>query len=178
MHLSMIVVTDIFGGFAISEYDKIEWGSKEDKAHFRKLTSKIGTVIMGRKTYESIGFPLKDRLNIVLTSKNYKNSENLIFLNESPIQVIRFLEKNKINEAAVIGGKSVFKQFFPYIDKIYITIEPITLENAEKLSFPYQQFKLISTNILNEKGTILLEYSKLQWKSLHNSCHFSIIMII
>lgn len=165
MHLSMIVVTDMFGGFSTSKYDQIDWGSKEDKKHFKNLTTKIGTVIMGHNTFKSIGKPLENRLNIVLTTKNIQSKEeNLIFFNGTPKEVIRFLEHRKITTAVVIGGKSIFEQFFPYIDKIYLTIEPITLNNAEKLSFPKKTFKLISTTILNENGTIVLEYKKLQTK--------------
>ncbi|ABR30510.1 dihydrofolate reductase [Thermosipho melanesiensis] len=161
MHLIMVVVTDIFGGFTINEYDPIDWGSIEDKKHFRDLTTKIGTVIMGRKTFESIGKPLKDRLNIVLTNKNFKNDKNILFLKGNPQEIISSLEKKNIKSAAVIGGKKVFEEFFPYIDKIFITIEPIILENSQKLSFKRENFKLITTNVLNERGTIVLEYEKL-----------------
>ncbi|MBT1247765.1 MULTISPECIES: dihydrofolate reductase [unclassified Thermosipho (in: thermotogales)] len=164
MHLSMIVVTDIFGGFSTKDYDPINWGSKEDKKHFRKITTEIGTVIMGRKTFESIGHPLKDRLNIILTTQKKENKENIIFTKGSPEKIIKFLENQKIHSAAIIGGKKVFEDFFPFVDKLYITIEPIVLENAQKLNFPKTSFKLVATNVLNSKGTIVLEYNKLSQK--------------
>ncbi|MDK2887082.1 MAG: dihydrofolate reductase [Thermosipho sp. (in: thermotogales)] len=161
MHLSLIIVTDIFGGLAIEEFDPIDWGSKEDKQHFKELTTKIGTVIMGRKTFESIGKPLSNRLNVVLTNKNLENFENVIYLKGTPEHVINKLEEMNIREAAVIGGKEVFESFLPFVEKIFITIEPIILKNSIKLNPSlFMNFKLVTTNILNEYGTIVLEYKK------------------
>ncbi|MBO8161650.1 MAG: dihydrofolate reductase [Thermosipho sp. (in: Bacteria)] len=162
MHLSLIVVTDIFGGIFLKEFDPIDWGSKEDKAHFKELTSKVGTIIMGRKTFESIGKPLPNRLNIVLTHKKIKNFDNVIFLQGAPLEIINKLKEMKIQEAVVIGGKKVFEDFLPYVDKIYLTIEPITLKSSTKIdSKVFLNFKLITTNVLNENGTIVLEYKKI-----------------
>jgi len=162
MHLSMVIVTDIFGGMSIEEYDPINWGSFEDKKHFKELTTKIGTIIMGRKTFESIGKPLPNRLNIVLTSKNLKNYDNVIFLKGEPEHIINELKKMNIHYAAVIGGKSIFEKFLPFIEKIIHTIEPIILNNSIKLDPNiFLKFKLIKTNILNENGTIVLVYEKI-----------------
>ncbi|SHH56105.1 dihydrofolate reductase [Thermosipho atlanticus] len=163
MHLSMVIVTDMFGGMFVEEFDSLDWGSKEDKNHFKDLTTKIGTVIMGRKTFESIGRPLPNRLNIVLTHKNYRNSDNVIFLRGTPENIINQILDMKITEAAIIGGKKVFEDFLPFVDKIFITLEPIILKNSHKLNPSlFLNFKLVTTNVLNENGTIVLEYKKIQ----------------
>lgn len=159
----MVIVTDMFGGMFVEEFDSLDWGSKEDKNHFKDLTTKIGTVIMGRKTFESIGRPLPNRLNIVLTHKNYRNSDNVIFLRGTPENIINQILDMKITEAAIIGGKKVFEDFLPFVDKIFITLEPIILKNSHKLNPSlFLNFKLVTTNVLNENGTIVLEYKKIQ----------------
>jgi dihydrofolate reductase len=162
MHLSMVIVTDIFGGMAIEEFDPINWGSIEDKKHFKELTTNIGTIIMGRKTFESIGKPLPNRLNVVLTNKNQKNYDNVIFLKGEPEHIINELEKMNIQNAAVIGGKTIFERFLPFIEKIYITVEPIILKHSKKLdSNIFINFKLVNMSFLNEIGTIVLVYEKI-----------------
>ena len=118
--ISIIVATDSRGG--IGKDNKLMWNIPADLKRFKEITTKnqIGinnniknTVIMGRKTYESIGRELPNRANIVLSSKNKcsYNIEDILDYNE------RFPEE----EIFVIGGEEVYKQFLPYTDKIYLT---------------------------------------------------------
>ena len=62
--MNVIIATDIEGGF--SKDGKIPWKSKEDMMHFKKITTGC-VVILGRKTFESIGKPLPNRINIVIS---------------------------------------------------------------------------------------------------------------
>ncbi|QTA38388.1 dihydrofolate reductase [Thermosipho ferrireducens] len=159
MKLFVVLVMDIFGGIARVENDPIDWSSKEDKEHFKEITMEAGTIIMGRKTFESIGRPLPGRLNVVLTTKNYEDYDNVIFLKGSPEDIIQQLEEREIRTAAIIGGAKVVKEFFPYVDTIYITIEPLILENSLKLDLPItRKLKLESIAVLNERGALLLKY--------------------
>lgn len=105
----------------------------EDIKHFKKITSdcKDGypIVIMGRKTYESIGKPLPKRYNIVIShNKNLDNIEidNCTQLVVKDIEYARRLliynRKNKKFNISVIGGESIYSQLMEYVDELYMTI--------------------------------------------------------
>ena len=93
------------------------WSLPADMKHFRETTSGH-TVIMGRKTFESIGKPLPNRKNIVITRDlNYK---------KEGIEVVHSLEEavkktKKEEEIFVIGGAEIYKQAIGIADKLYIT---------------------------------------------------------
>ena len=118
--ISIIVATDEKGG--IGKDNKLMWNIPADLKRFKEITTKnqIGInnninniVIMGRKTYKSIGRELPNRANIVLSLKNKCSItfEDILDYNE------RFPEE----ELFVIGGEQIYKQFLPYADKIYLT---------------------------------------------------------
>ena len=95
----------------------------DDLKNFKSLTTGK-TVIMGRKTYESLPKrPLPNRKNIVITTDSNKSSddENLIYMNMS--EVLEYLEQFRDNEEEVfvIGGMSVYSQLLPYVSKVYVT---------------------------------------------------------
>lgn len=92
----------------------------EDLKYFKKIT-KGKTVVMGRKTWESLPVkPLKFRRNIVVTSQKDYEAEGAEICNETE-ELIRTL-KNSDEEAFCIGGASLYGQFLPHADKLYITM--------------------------------------------------------
>ena len=92
------------------------WHIPNDEKYFLDQTSKWGgEVLMGSKTYEVIGHPLKDR-------KNYVASRDAASINGA--EVVRDLEnflKTFERDLWVIGGASVFEQALPYADELYLT---------------------------------------------------------
>lgn len=101
----------------IGKDNKIPWHIEEDLQLFRELT--LGnTVIMGRKTYESIGKPLKDRNNIVISHSMEK---------KAGIEVCRSLEdalymaKKFDRDRFIIGGAKVYEISLPFVNKMYIS---------------------------------------------------------
>ena len=100
----------------IGNKGQLPWRLPEDMQHFVKITTGC-TVVMGRKTFESIGKPLKNRINIILTrDKNYQK-EGCIVLNDIEDVVKEFGEENLM----VIGGEEIYRQFLPHTKRIYIT---------------------------------------------------------
>lgn len=105
---------------AIGKNGQLVWRNKDDMAHFKKLT--LGkTVLMGRKTWESIPEkfrPLPDRINAVVTRQTDY---------QLPADVRRFLsidealETLKNEEVMVIGGAELYKETLPRADKLEIT---------------------------------------------------------
>lgn len=95
---------------------KLPWHNKEEIQHFKQLTTGK-TVIMGRKTFESIGKPLPNRRNIVV-SKTLKNIENA----EIYTTIEEALSKVKTSdETFVIGGSEIFEQTIELADKMYLS---------------------------------------------------------
>ncbi len=134
MNLSMIMVSSANGKISRSNDAVIDWNSQDDLAWFKEITTKIGTVVMGRKTYEIIGHPLKSRLNVVMSrKKSGLRNENILFVNGGPKIVVDTLEKMNVENAAIIGGKSVFTAFLQegLIDEAYITYEPVFIKGID-----------------------------------------------
>jgi len=100
----------------IGKNGKLPWKLPEDMHHFVKIT--LGCpVVMGRKTFESIGKPLKNRKNIILTrDKNYQNDGCLVY-NDLEKVIDDFGKENLM----VIGGGEIYRQFLPYAERIYLT---------------------------------------------------------
>lgn len=96
----------------------------EDMKFFRTTTSGK-TVIMGRKTLESFpgGNPLKNRVNIVITTdKNYKK-DGVILVPSVPAAVVAagMAAENPSEDVFVIGGASIYRQMLKYVDTAYVT---------------------------------------------------------
>lgn len=110
----MKIIAAVDEDWGIGKNGKLLFNIPKDMAFFKKITTGR-TVVMGRKTYESIGRPLLDRRNIVLThdSKNYRGVETASSVEE----LLRICD----NDAFVIGGGEVYKLLMPYCDTAYIT---------------------------------------------------------
>ena len=94
------------------------WKLPADMQHFVKITS-LHTVIMGRKTFESIGKPLPNRKNIVITrDANYKKEG--VEIAHSLSEALDIVGNND-EEIFMIGGGELYKQTMPIADRLYIT---------------------------------------------------------
>ena len=103
----------------IGKNNKLIWHIPDDLKRFKTLTTGH-TIIMGRKTFESIGRVLPNRIHIVLTrDKNYKiNNENVQVVTDIS-EIDKFI--NDKNENFVIGGESIYKALIDKCQKLYIT---------------------------------------------------------
>lgn len=112
--LSLIVAMDKNG--LIGKDNSLPWSLPEDLKYFRKTTTGH-SIVMGRKTFESLGRPLPNRTNIVLTRDHNFQAEGCLVVTD--IQEVLQICENE--EVFIIGGKQVYELFFPYVDKLYIT---------------------------------------------------------
>ncbi len=102
----------------IGKNNKLPWDLPADMDHFKKLT--LGKpVIMGQRTFESIGKALPGRTNIILSQdKNFKAEDCIV-----AYSIEEALEKGKsFPEVMICGGVSVYKQFLPLADRMYLTL--------------------------------------------------------
>lgn len=98
---------------------KIPWNIPDEISHFKELTTG-NVVIMGRKTFESIGCPLKNRLNIVVSSKKIFNGENCKTA-KTLDEAIKMAKKDKHKKIFICGGEKLYKEALPLCDTLYIT---------------------------------------------------------
>ncbi|MBQ6380223.1 MAG: dihydrofolate reductase [Clostridia bacterium] len=92
------------------------WHFKEDMAFFRQTTVE-STVVMGRKTFESLPKALPKRRNIVITRDSDYKAEGAEVVH-SPQQAMELCENDKV---FIIGGATIYEQFLPYADSLYLT---------------------------------------------------------
>ena len=115
MIISLIAAMDENG--VIGYKNKLPWNLPSELNYFRE-TTKGKPVVMGRKTHESIGRPMPERLNIIITrDKNYRTN-NCIVVN-SREDAIKAAKGSK--EIMVIGGAEIYKLFLPIADRLYLT---------------------------------------------------------
>lgn len=108
----------------IGRAGKLPWTLPSDLKRFRKLT--LGKpVIMGRKTYESIGKPLDGRDNIVVTRQgdfNVPGVRTAASVEEAIDLAIDLAAGRGVDEVALIGGEEIFRTGLAYADRIHLTL--------------------------------------------------------
>lgn len=108
----------------IGRRGQLPWRMPTDLRHFRKHT--LGRpVVMGRKTYDSLGKPLEGRDNIVVTRQPDFAAPGIhvVASVEDALALARTLgERRGAEEIAVIGGAEIFRAALPYADRIYLTV--------------------------------------------------------
>lgn len=102
-------------GNVIGKDNKLLWDIPEDMKYFRKMT--LGkTVVMGRNTFESIGQPLPNRKNVVVTrDKKLLLGDGVEIIHS--IDDIQYLD----GEVMVIGGEEIYRQTIDKVDTLYVT---------------------------------------------------------
>lgn len=115
--ISIIVACDENRG--IGKNGKIPWHIPEDLKRFKKIT--MGhPVIMGRKTFKSIGKPLAGRTNIIITRDRKFKIPNCITVH-SIKEAIDKAKKLDKEEVFIIGGAQIYKQAMVFADRLYLT---------------------------------------------------------
>ena len=123
---------------ALGRHNDLLWRIPDDLKRFRRLT--LGhPIIMGSKTYESIGSVLPGRTNIILSYEtSYRVPLGLVA--HSIENALDLAKKEKTNEIFIIGGGQVFKSALPIADKLYLTL--VEDDTEGDVYFPdYRDFK-------------------------------------
>ncbi len=117
MIISLIVAMDETGG--IGKENRLPWHLASDLKRFKRLT--MGHhLVMGRKTYETIGQPLEGRVLIVIShQKDYLAPGCQVA--HSLDEALKIAEDHQENEVFIIGGGEIFEQTIDLADKIYLT---------------------------------------------------------
>ena len=132
--MEIFLIAAVDKNLAIGKNGKIPWHIREDLQYFKKNTLNT-TVIMGRATFDSIGKPLPDRNNIVMT-KSPSNRKGVIEVSDVKSAL---KEAEKISKKiSIIGGESIYKEFMPIANKLLLTEIDIVIEEADTF-FPIQK---------------------------------------
>ena len=114
---------------AIGKRGKLPWHYSADMKFFRETTTGHA-VVMGRKTWLTIGKPLKDRLNIVLSRDSSIEPQDSLLVLTDVDSVISF-NHSLTTDLFVIGGAQIYQAFLPHIEKWIITEVPLTVSGAD-----------------------------------------------
>ena len=171
MKIVLIMTQSLDGKIGKTSEHIANWSSSADKKAFAAESKKLGVIIMGSSTFETIKRPLPDRLNIILTSRpqDYKEYEQLgvlEFFNGTPAEVVKMLEGRGHHTAALGGGAKTNTAFLQagLVDEILLSITPVIFGNGIGL-FDSKDFN-IRTELLEQKilddNTIQLRYKILK----------------
>ena len=117
MKISIVVAVAENG--VIGKDNQLPWRLSSDLKHFKKLTTGHA-VLMGRKTYESIGRPLPKRTNLIVTrNQDYQAAGCEVFT--SIEQALKFAQKSNETEIFIIGGAQIYQQILPQVNTVYLT---------------------------------------------------------
>ena len=143
MKLSAIVA--VSNNMAIGVDNDLPWHMPADLGHFKQSTMGC-PVIMGRKTYDSIGRPLPGRKNVVLTRSENLSLDGCIIVNNLEEAL---LQVKDASEVFIIGGQQLYQQALPIAKRLYLT----------------------HINAQFEGDTFFPDYSHIEWKQVSLDGH-------
>ncbi len=113
------IIVAMSQNWVIGKNNQLPWKIKEDLIRFKQLTTG-NVVVMGRKTYESIGKTLPNRINIVLSRDETFNPKDVIVFNDTE-KCITFCKNLKGIDTFIIGGQQIYEQTLKHAQRLYIT---------------------------------------------------------
>ena len=141
MSVAVALIAAVANNGVIGSGNHIPWRLPGDFAHFKRMT--MGKpLIMGRKTFESIGRPLPGRTNIVVTRQEGYQPNGVIVHStlETALEHAQQIAKSdRANEVMIGGGAEIYRQAMPLADRIYLT--QVELEPEGDTFFPSIDFE-------------------------------------
>ncbi|MBU2864236.1 dihydrofolate reductase [Reinekea forsetii] len=146
----------------IGRDNKLPWHLPNDLKYFKRLTTGK-PVIMGRKTYESIGRPLPNRTNIVITRDQGYQVDGVKVVNTLEA-AIELAEANCLinaqDEVIVMGGAEIYKLALPSADRLYVTLVHAQVEgDAYFPDIDLTQYKEVTREFFEKDGPNPYDYS-------------------
>ncbi len=124
MTITVAAIAAMSRNFAIGKDNQLLWHIPDDFRHFKETT--MGKpIIMGRKTYESLGKPLPGRTNIVITSKPDQIEGDVTIvatIDEAISKAKQVATETGVDEIFIIGGGQIYEAAMPQTQRIYLTV--------------------------------------------------------
>ncbi len=126
--MEKIIIAATSQNGVIGNSGKIPWHSSEEFKHFKQTTMSF-PIIMGRKTFESIGKPLPGRLNIIISrNPNLSHESSNIKIFQSLEKSLNYCETESYKKAFIIGGGEIYKRSIDLADKMIISKMNLNVE--------------------------------------------------
>ena len=162
---------------AIGKNNTRPWHLPADMKYFMR-TTKGHHVIMGRNTFESLGSPLKNRVNIVITHDPFYAASGILVVH-SLQEAIDMAQTAGEEEAFIIGGAQIYTQSLDQIDLLYLTEIDVEIEDADAF-FPeidINAWDVVSENIHSPDDRNPYKYTfKVLKKKEHHWC--SLLLLV
>ncbi|GGC88719.1 dihydrofolate reductase family protein [Enterococcus wangshanyuanii] len=142
----------------------------EDETSYQELMAKIDTVVMGRTTYDQVvnelapdQYPYEEQTSYIITSRTEDSSENLIFTNQEPVELVKALAKEEGKAIWIVGGGSIIAPLVEanLIDTYIITTIPVMLGKGIPLFNEFNgPIKLTVEDVYVKNNMVYTTYSK------------------
>ena len=149
------IIAAVGKNLEIGKDNNLIWHIPNDLKYFKKITTGK-KIVMGRRTYESIGSSLPNRDNIVLTNKNI-NIPGCIVINKID-EIIK-----DDSEIFIIGGASLYKLFLPYADNLYLTEIEDTCNEADTFFLAFDK-SFYFKEVIKKESYNDLNYSYVRYR--------------
>lgn len=164
MKIVLIAAVSADGKIARSTDDvSTDWTSRADTEFFVDKTKEIGTVVFGRKTFDTFKTALPGRRTMVMTrSPQAYDVDDVEFVKSSPKALIKALEEEGVDALAVAGGSGVYSQFLEagLVDEVFLTIEPVVFGRGVDICNLDRTLDMRLENVRRlGKSSVLLHYS-------------------
>ncbi len=159
--MKLILIAAVAKNGVIGDQGALPWDIPADMKHFRD-TTRGHTVVMGRKTFESLGKPLPNRRNIIL-SRTLRNAPSGACVYGEWTDAAKTIPSDET--VYIIGGSEIYSHFLPFADSVLLT--EISADFQGDAKFPFF-----------EEGRFRLEgYAKVSERPLENSAPASVITV-
>jgi dihydrofolate reductase len=163
MKLTLLMAMTADGKIARHGSHFPDWTGKADKRMFKKLTTEAGVVIMGARTFDTIGKPLPGRLNVVITRRpeRYGRYDNLICTADTPGMILARLAEMGYKTAVLTGGATINSLFARnrLIDELMVTVIPIVFGQGLSMFSEPMNFALELLRVREiDRGVLVLQY--------------------
>lgn len=160
-----IAATTIDGRIAKHSKHFSSWTSVEDKNFLHAILDTCDVILVGRSTYDMAKKPLSKRNCIVLTrhTENKKDA-SVAYLNPARQSLTQLIKKCGYKKIGILGGEQIYSYCLDknLLDELFLTIEPVSFGYGLSLfkNKKTTHWKLKSIKKLNQKGSLLLHYTK------------------
>lgn len=141
----------------------LDWTSKEDLRFFVEKTKEAGVLVMGRKTFETIGKALPGRTTVVMTrrAEEHPSIEGVVFTTKTPREIIDEYASRGQASIVIAGGAEIYSAFLQeqLVTDLFLTVEPVLFGQGTPIAkgFDRINMRFIRATPLGEQA-ILLHY--------------------
>ena len=144
MKISIVVAAAENG--VIGKDNQLLWKLSSDLKRFKTITTNH-FILLGRKTFESIGKPLPNRTSLIISRNYICNFENCFVFQTINDAIVFAAQKNQ-EEIFVIGGGEIYKQIMPLVNTIHLTIVHTEIEGDTHFDYDDSNWKVLQTEFI------------------------------